>query len=129
MVSENDMLRAIIVDDDPKCVKFLKLIIKSIDLDCVGEGANGNEAVQLYRTLRPDVAFLDINMPVKGGIKALKEIIAEFPDANVIMITSHADKQMVDECIIAGAKDYIRKDASTYDIKDRVTSAIKELKP
>ncbi|MBF0556910.1 MAG: response regulator [Nitrospirae bacterium] len=120
-------VRAIIADDNQKHVKLLKLIIKSLDIDVAGEGANGAEAVRLYRTLRPDVVFLDIAMPVKNGITALREIIAEFPCANVIMITSHDDMCVIDDCIVAGAKDFIRKDAPNNDIKDRIAAEIKAI--
>ncbi|QWR77549.1 response regulator transcription factor [Candidatus Magnetomonas plexicatena] len=127
-MTQNEALRVLIVDDDPKQRQLLKLTIKSLKLEVVGEGNNGAEAIELYRTLKPNMVFLDIDMPVKDGISTLKELMAEFPDANVIMVTSQDMRIIIDECLIAGAKDFIRKDASTYDIKERIISAIKEIK-
>ena len=69
---------------------------------------NGNEAIEMYRKHKPDLITLDITMPNKTGADAMKEIIQEFPNANVLMISAVRGDAML-ECMNGGAKGYIEK--------------------
>jgi two-component system chemotaxis response regulator CheY len=71
-------------------------------------GSDGNEAVDLYRKHKPDLITLDISMPNKDGQQAMKEIYAEFPNANILMISAVRGDTML-ECMKLGAKGYIEK--------------------
>ncbi|PLT32083.1 response regulator [Bacillus sp. V5-8f] len=103
------MARILIVDD----AKFMRLTLSNILTnarhDVVGEGANGKEAVEMFRELHPDLVTMDITMPVMSGLDAVKEIKQEFPDAKVVMCSAMGQQKMVVEAIEAGAKDFIVK--------------------
>jgi two-component system chemotaxis response regulator CheY len=90
--------------------------------EIVGEAANGAEAVQRFQELRPDVMTLDITMPEKDGLAALKEIIAVDPGAKVVMCSALGQESKVLESIKLGAKDFVVKPFQT----DRVLSAIEK---
>ncbi|ACX53097.1 response regulator receiver protein [Ammonifex degensii KC4] len=101
--------RVLIVDD----AAFMRMMIKNIltkhGYEVVGEAANGKEAVELYKQLKPDVVTMDITMPEMDGIEGVKAIRAIDPNAKIIMISAMGQQAMVMEAIQAGAKDFIVK--------------------
>ncbi|MBT2575168.1 response regulator [Bacillus sp. ISL-51] len=103
------MTRVLVVDD----AKFMRVkireILESANYIVAGEAADGEEASALYQKLRPDLVTMDITMPVKNGIKALKDILSFDPKANVIMCTAMRQQRIVLEAIELGAKDFIVK--------------------
>jgi len=101
-------MKVLIVDDQPSMRMFLHHTVRR-NHEVVGEASNGVEAVDAVRTLRPDVVFLDIEMPVKGGIESCVEIKASFPDVKVIMVTTKDKQEMIETAFEAGADDYITK--------------------
>ncbi len=119
--------RVAIADDEAMIRYALKSIVKSLDMDCVGEADNGQEAVALYEKQKPDIMFLDINMPIKNGDVALKDIRAEFPDAKIVMLTSVAEAKIVKECIQNGALNYILKTNPLDKIKGMIEEMVKNL--
>ncbi len=114
------MARILVIDD----AKFMRMtllnILNKANHIVVGEGENGEEAIELYRQLQPDIVTMDITMPVMSGIDAVKEIKKEFPQAKIIMCSAMGQQKMVVEAIEAGAKDFIVK---PFD-EDRVVEAI-----
>ncbi len=99
----------LIVDDAEFMRVMLKEILAEMDLTVVGEAGDGDQAVELFGKLRPDLVLLDIMLPTVGGIEALEEIIAEEPEALVVMITALGQKEQVLSSIKAGARDFIVK--------------------
>src|SRR6056297_3281376 len=87
----------------------LKNILKQAGYSIVAEASNGKEAVELYRKHAPDLVTMDITMPVMTGIEAVKNIIEEYPNANIIMISALDQKHMVFKALECGAKHYIVK--------------------
>jgi two-component system chemotaxis response regulator CheY len=114
------MARILIADD----AAFMRMMIKNIltqnGHEVVGEAANGAEAVARYAELQPDVMTMDITMPEKDGIEALKEIIAADPQAKVVMCSALGQETKVIESIRSGAKDFVVKPFQ----HDRVLSAV-----
>ena len=114
------MARVLIADD----AAFMRMMIKNIltqsGHEVVGEAANGDEAVARYAELKPDVMTMDITMPEKDGISALKEIIASDPGAKVVMCSALGQESKVLESIKLGAKDFVVKPFQA----ERVLSAI-----
>lgn len=117
------MAKILVVDD----AKFLRMtlsnILKKANHEVVGEGENGQEAIELYRSLQPDLVTMDITMPIMSGLDAVKEIKKEFPLAKVIMCSAMGQQKMVVEAIEAGAKDFIVKpfdEARVIDSVNRV---------
>ena len=119
--------RIAIADDEAMIRYALKTIIKSLNMKCVGEAMNGQEAVALYAKEKPDIMFLDINMPIKNGDEALKEIRAKFPGANVVMLTSVAETETVKKCVQDGAINYILKTNPLDKIKIMIEEIVTNL--
>ena len=103
------MKKVLVVDD----AAFMRVSIKNMltknGYEVVGEAENGEIAVQKYKELQPDIVTMDITMPEKDGLAALKEILASNPGANVVMVSAMGQEGMVREAIISGAKGFIVK--------------------
>jgi two-component system chemotaxis response regulator CheY len=116
------MARVLVVDDAAFMRKMVSDALSGGGHEVVGEAANGTEAVQQFEALRPDVMTLDITMPEKDGLTALKEIIAADPGAKVIMCSALGQESKVLESIKLGAKDFVVKPFQA----DRVLVAIEK---
>jgi len=110
-------LRLFLTDDEPHVRLYMRIILTGCNVDIVGEGCNGEEAVAGYSRLKPDLMLMDISMPHKTGMEALDEILGSHPEAKIVMLTSISDQQSIKDALIRGAKDYIRKDTPIDDIK------------
>jgi len=119
--------RVAIADDEAMIRYALKSIIKDLKMDCVGEATNGQEAIALYEKEKPDIMFLDINMPVKNGDEVLNDIHVKFPNSNVVMLTSVAETETVQQCIRAGALNYILKTNPLDKIKVMIEEIVKNI--
>lgn len=117
------MSKTVLIVDD---AAFMRMMIKDIleknGFEVVGEAQDGNEAVAKYEELSPDLVTMDITMPEKDGITALKEIREMNPQAKVIMCSAMGQQAMVIDAIQAGAKDFIVKPFQA----DRVMEAVKK---
>lgn len=104
------MKHKILICDD---ADFMRTLIKDVltkgGYEVIGEAVNGADAVEKYKTLKPDLVTMDIVMPVKSGIDALKEIIAYDANAKVVMCSALGQEILVMDAIEAGAKDFIVK--------------------
>lgn len=103
------MAKILIVDDSTFMRASLKEILTPHGYEIIGEAANGNQAVELYKTLSPDIVTMDITMPECDGLTALKKIVEMDKNAKVIMCTAMGQQAMVMEAVKAGAKDFIVK--------------------
>jgi len=100
---------AIIADDAPFMRVMLRDVLEDMDLQVVGEAGDGDEAIELHRATCPDLVFLDVTMPGTGGVDAARRILAERPDATVVMISALGQKDEVLAAIQAGARDFVIK--------------------
>jgi len=114
------MARVLVVDDAAFMRKVLTDALAQGGHDVVGEAANGVEAVARFQELNPDVTTLDITMPEKDGLEALREILAADPAARVIMCSALGQESKVLESIKCGAKDFVVKPFQA----DRVLEAV-----
>ncbi|MBN2245937.1 MAG: response regulator [Candidatus Aminicenantes bacterium] len=114
--------RILIVDDASIMRRILKNILVTNGYDVVGEASNGQEALELYRQLRPDLVTMDIVMPQVNGIQALKNILAHDKKAKIIMISVIDQRHALKEVIDAGACDFILKPFEN----ERIISAIED---
>jgi two-component system chemotaxis response regulator CheY len=103
------MARVLVIDDAAFMRRMVIDVLESGGHEVVGEGANGNDAVARYQELDPDVMTLDITMPEKDGLTALRELIAVNPSAKVVMCSALTQESKVLEAVKAGAKDFIAK--------------------
>ena len=118
---------ALIVDDEPHVRMYLKLILKKIGFKTFIEAKNGQEGVDFYKLRKPDLVLLDVNMPVKEGMEALEEIMQFDPTAVVVVTSSVASRQAVEQSVELGASYYIRKDTPKEDIANQLDSLIDDI--
>lgn len=85
-------------------------------MEVAGEASDGIQAVEMAHSLRPDVILLDLVMPRKGGLEAIREIKEQNPQARILVLTSFSEDENVYAAIKAGAQGYLMKDASPLDI-------------
>src|SRR5512134_1647468 len=109
-----ETIRVLVVDDHTVVRKGLCALLSSprYNIDVIGEAGDGAQAVTQTRSLQPDVILMDLLMPIKTGLEALREIRAEDPDARVLILTSAADRAQVLAALKAGARGYILKDSA-----------------
>ncbi|MBP0725925.1 response regulator [Bacillus sp. RG28] len=99
----------LIVDDSLFIRMKIAEIVQRAGYEVVGFGANGQEAIDLFNQLKPDLTLLDITMPIKDGLTALKEIKQKDVNAKVIMISAMAQDMVISQSIENGAIDFIEK--------------------
>ncbi len=116
------MARVLVVDDAAFMRKMVTDALSGGGHEIVGEAANGAEAVQRFQELRPDIMTLDITMPEKDGLTALREILTLEPAAKIVMCSALGQESKVLESIKLGAKDFVVKPFQA----DRVLSAIEK---
>ena len=114
---KSDKIRVVIADDEAHIRYILRNVVQKEGMVVVGEAADGQAALDLYRRHKPDLLLLDINMPVRSGDEVLLDVLKEFPAAKVIMLTMVADSEVVQRCLSAGALNYILKSHSTDAIR------------
>ena len=111
-------VKILIVDDSRTSRKMLRNILESNGHEIIDEAVNGQEGVQKFQALKPDVVTLDITMPVVDGVEALKMIKALDPESKVVMVTAAGQKNKMIECIKAGANEFLTKPFEQQEIVD-----------
>lgn len=114
------MAKVLIVDDALFMRTMLRKILEEHGHSIVGEASTGEEAVQKYKILSPDLVTMDITMPDMNGIQAVKQIISFAPNAKIIMCSAMGQQSMVLDAIKSGAKDFVVKPFQP----DRVAEAL-----
>ena len=112
----------LLVDDEAHIHKYVGLILRQLGTPKLIEAANGEEALAAYRRENPDLVLLDVNMPIMDGIETLKKLKEIDPECVVVMLTSLANRQTIEQTIELGAANYIRKDTS----REEITKALAE---
>lgn len=120
-----ESIKILICDDSILARKKLKDFLVSIGCTQILDAADGQMAIDIYKEKRPDIVFLDIVMPVKNGISAVKEIIAFDPEAYIIMTSSVGTQENLKEALKAGAKDFIQKPLDNNQIKHVLETKVK----
>ena len=118
------MARVLVVDDAAFMRKMVSDALASGGHEVVGEAGNGEEAIDRFQELKPEITTLDITMPGKDGLEALKEIVAMDPSARVVMCSALWQESKVLEAIKAGAKDFVVKPFEPARVLDAVTKAL-----
>lgn len=116
--------KVLICDDSILARKRLKNLLAANGVKTVYEAVNGQEAVDKYKANRPNVVFMDIVMPIKDGIEAVKEIIAFDEKANIVMVSSVGTQGYLKDAIKAGASDFLQKpieDVKFADFMQKLT--------
>jgi two-component system, chemotaxis family, chemotaxis protein CheY len=114
----------LLVDDEAHIRKFISLLLRHLGVERIFEAANGSLALEVFKKERPDLVMLDVNMPVMDGIETLRALKQIDPDCVVVMLTSLANRQTIDEAVALGAANYIRKDAPPEEIGRALSDTI-----
>ena len=113
----------LVIDDTAFMRMTIKNILEKNSFEVVGEGADGLEAVDLYKKLKPSLVTMDITMPNLDGISAVKEIMAYDSNATIIMVSAMGQKALVIDALNAGAKDFVVKPFQP----DRIAEALSKV--
>lgn len=119
-------VRILLVDDQAlfrEGVRTLLSLEPSIEI--VGEAANGLEAVELARTLRPDLALMDLRMPVIGGVEATRRVRDVSPQSRVLVLTTFQEDEEIFDALRAGACGYLLKDTPSEKLVEAIHAAVR----
>jgi DNA-binding NarL/FixJ family response regulator len=104
------LIRVLTVDDHPILRKGIATLVNAeSDMKLIAEASSGQEAIGLYRSHRPDVTLMDLQMPDINGAEAIREILSEFDDARIIVLTTYSGDVQILKALKAGARAYILK--------------------
>jgi len=114
-------IRVLVVDDHPPMRMGLVALIKGqAGMDVIAEASDGEEAIEVYDDVRPDVVLMDLRMPGIGGVEAILAIRKKHPDARVIVLSTYDADEDIYRAIQSGAKSYLLKDMSTEEIASTI---------
>ena len=112
MSDDSKQIRILAVDDHPLLRQGIAgLIADEADMTLVAEASNGREAIHQFRTHRPDITLMDLQMPEMSGLDAMVAILGEFPDARIIVLTTYSGDVQALRAIKAGARAYLLKNS------------------
>jgi DNA-binding NarL/FixJ family response regulator len=124
------VVRVVLVDDHALVRAGLAALLEAAGgIDVVGEAADGEQAVELVRSTRPDVVLMDLSMPVLDGVAATRALLAEHPETQVLVLTSFSDRDRVRDALAAGAIGYLLKDSAPADVVAGVRAAAAQGSP
>lgn len=109
-------MKILLVDDHRMMREGLRALLEKEGLEVVGEAEDGREAIELTRTLRPEVVVMDISMPDLNGIDATKRIVAELPGCKVVALSMNSDRRYVRAMFAAGAVGYLIKNTASSEL-------------
>jgi DNA-binding NarL/FixJ family response regulator len=120
-MNSSNPIRILSVDDHPMLREGIAAVLASEDdMILVGEASNGREAVEQFRTHRPDVTLMDVQMPQVNGIDAILKIREEFPDARIIVLTTYGGDAQAARAFKAGASGYLLKNMVRKELIDTI---------
>jgi DNA-binding NarL/FixJ family response regulator len=119
------MTKILLADDHAMMRDGLRAILEKASYEVVGEAANGRDAVELTRQLRPDVVVMDISMPELNGVDAARQITGEHRDVKVIGLSMNTDRRYVVAMFAAGAAGYLLKDGASSELVRAIQTVLK----
>jgi two-component system, NarL family, response regulator LiaR len=121
-----EKIRLILVDDHVVVRQGLKMVLElEDDLEIIAEGNNGQEALALVKKYNPQVVLMDLLMPVMDGVTAIRAIKKEFPDVEVVALTSVLEDRLVIDAVEAGAAGYLLKESGPEELVEAIRAAAK----
>jgi two-component system, NarL family, response regulator NreC len=125
-MAKNSQIRVLIADDHAILRSGLRMLIGSQpDMTVVGEAQNGDEAIQGAKKHTPDIVILDVTMPERGGLHAIREILDQSPNTRVLLLTMHEELAYLRTALAAGATGYVLKKSVDADLLSAIRSVRK----
>lgn len=128
------MAKVMVVDDAKVMRIHLGNMLKKLGHEIIAEAESGAQAVQMYKKHKPQIVTMDITMPcetstgdfeqIKDGIEAVKRIILEFPEAKIVMVTSHGEQEKVIKAIQSGASNYLLKPIDIHKLEEVINKLL-----
>ncbi|NVO23674.1 response regulator transcription factor [Donghicola sp. C2-DW-16] len=119
-------IRILIVDDHPMVADGIEAILEGYDdIQVVGVLGNGQDAIDQFETLDPDVILLDLNMPGVGGLTATEIILERRPDTRILILSMHDTPEYISSALSHGARGYVLKDVPTEEIKTAIDAVMR----
>jgi len=119
-------IRILVADDHPTILEMVKTILKAHHgFEVVGEARDGQHAVSLAESLKPDVIVINVTMPKMSGFEAARRIRVHVPDSAIVILSSHKDKQFIEEARKAGANGYVGKSDAAEQLIRAIESTVK----
>ena len=116
-----DKIKIILADDHRIFRDGIKSLLSDNEyISIIGEASNGNELLELLKTLKTDIVIVDITMPGLSGIETTKQITILYPEISVMILSMHTNEEFIINAINAGAKGYLPKDTSKEELLDAV---------
>jgi NarL family two-component system response regulator LiaR len=123
-MNNSDVIRLLIVDDHKVVRNGLKIFISTFDeIELVGEAQNGRQALEQCAQHQPDVVLMDLVMPIMDGLTAIQHIREQFPEINIVALTSYDDEDLIHRAMAAGAIGYLYKDAEEEELIGAIRAA------
>ena len=119
-------IRILVADDHPTILEMVKNILKAHrGFEVVGEARDGQHAVSLAESLKPDVIVINVTMPKMSGFEAARRIRVHVPDSAIVILSSHKDQQFIEEARKAGANGYVKKSDADEQLIRAIESTVK----
>ena len=119
-------MRVLLADDHALVRQGIRSLLEKLDdIEVVGEVSDGREAVELSKTLQPDIVFMDIAMPGLNGLEAVTRVKKECPTTRVIMLSMHAGEEYFQQALDSGATGYLLKDADRVELELAIRTVIR----
>lgn len=120
------MIRLLLVDDQSLVRRGLKALLETdAEFVVVGEGSNGQEAVELVEQLQPDLVLMDVQMPIVDGVAGTREICQRFPKTRVLVLTTFPNQEYVTQALQVGAAGYLLKNTPFEELTQAIHLALK----
>lgn len=124
MTTESDTQKVITVmavDDHPLLLDGIKAALtEQPDMKLIAEVTNGRDAIEQFRVHRPDVTLMDLQMPGMGGLQALREILSEWPEARIVILTTYRGDAQVTSAMKSGARGFMLKDMMRKELRETI---------
>lgn len=116
-MSQPSHIRVLVVDDHPVVLQgLIGMLEKAPDIVIVGQGRNGHEAIAVFQQQQPNVTLIDLRMPEMGGVEAITVIRSEFPNAQIMVLSTYDTDEEIYQGLRAGAKGYLLKDSEPEEL-------------
>ena len=119
-MSENPKARVLVVDDEAHVRLYVRTVVASLGFQVVAEAGDGRQALELFDQHAPDLVLLDLNMPVMDGVATLRALREKSDEVAIVMLTSLASLDVVEECLDLGADNHLRKDLPVSELRQEI---------